>query len=429
MRATAPEKSDPMRQVRAPAERKALKVSPVDKRRKMIILSFCMVIVTLGSGMVVPIFPFYVENLGAGGRELGLLIATAATMEFIFAPAWGRFSDRRGRKPVLIIGLLGSAITMVLFGLSNELWMLFASRGLAGILTAATMPAAMAYVGDITSDEERGGGMGVIGSAMGLGVIMGPGLGGLLAANSLSTPFFVAAGLSLSALILMIIFLPESLQVEPSGSEGEFQLIKLGELREALLGPVGGLLVLSFLLSFGLSNFDSVFGIYALERFSYGPQQVGVILMLMAFITILGRGLFTGPVTRRWGEASVIGASLLAGSAGYLGLLLADGYALVLLATGFFILSRTLLKPSVLSLTSKRSIIGQGVSMGLCNSFMSLGKIIGPIWAGYAFDVDLSYPYMSGSVVLLLSFFVSSALTMREKREPHGTLNGAIRDL
>ena len=392
--------------------------SPDDNRWKMLILSFCLVVVTLGSGMIIPIFPFYVENLGAGGRELGLLIATAATMEFIFAPAWGRLSDRRGRKPVLIIGLLGSAITMLLFGLSTELWMLFASRGLAGILTAATMPAAMAYVGDITSDEERGGGMGVIGSAMGLGVIMGPGLGGLLAEKSLSTPFFIAAGLSMAALLLMILFLPESKKVEPVESTEKVQLIRLGELKEALLGPVGGLLVLSFLLSFGLSNFDSVFGIYALERFGYGPQQVGVLMMVMALVTILGRGLLTGPATRRWGEISVIGASLLAGSVGYLGLLMADGYALVLLATGFFILSRTLLKPSVLSLTSKRSNIGHGVSMGLCNSFMSLGKIVGPIWAGYAFDINLSYPYISGSVVLLLSFFFNSALTMREKREP-----------
>ncbi len=406
-----------MGQVRAPSEGKAME-SPDDNRRKMLILSFCLVVVTLGSGMIIPIFPFYVENLGAGGRELGLLIATAATMEFIFAPAWGRLSDRRGRKPVLIIGLLGSAITMLFFGLSTELWMLFASRGLAGILTAATMPAAMAYVGDITSDEERGGGMGVIGSAMGLGVIMGPGLGGLLAEKSLSTPFFIAAGLSLAALLLMILFLPESKKVEPVESTEKVQLIRLGELKEALLGPVGGLLVLSFLLSFGLSNFDSVFGIYALERFGYGPQQVGVLMMVMALVTILGRGLLTGPATRRWGEISVIGASLLAGSVGYLGLLMADGYALVLLATGFFILSRTLLKPSVLSLTSKRSNIGHGVSMGLCNSFMSLGKIVGPIWAGYAFDINLSYPYISGSVVLLLSFFFNSALTMREKREP-----------
>jgi DHA1 family multidrug resistance protein-like MFS transporter len=406
-----------MSRIGTPAEGKAME-GPDGNRRKMLILSLCLVVVTLGSGMIIPIFPFFVENLGAGGRELGLLLATAATMEFIFAPAWGRLSDRRGRKPVLIVGLLGSAIIMLLFGLSTELWMLFASRGLAGVLTAATIPAAMAYIGDITSDEERGGGMGVIGSAMGLGVIMGPGLGGLLAEKSLSTPFFIAAGLSLAALFIMIMFLPESKKVEPVESTEKVQLIRLGELKEALLGPVGGLLALSFLLSFGLSNFDSVFGIYALERFGYGPQQVGVLMMVMALVTILGKGLLTGPATRRWGETSVIGASLLAGSVGYLGLLMADGYALVLLTTGFFILSRTLLKPSVLSLTSKRSNIGHGVSMGLCNSFMSLGKIVGPIWAGYAFDIDLSYPYIGGSVILLLSFVFNSALTMREKREP-----------
>lgn len=383
-------------------------------RWSIFILSFALVVITLGSGMVIPIFPFYIERLGGGGRELGLLIATAAFMEFIFAPLWGSISDRTGRKPILIIGVVGNALSMVLFGLSTELWMLFAARGLAGVLSSATMPTSMAYVGDVTSDEDRGSGMGILGSAMGLGVILGPGLGGLLATGSLSTPFFIAAGLSICSFLFVALLLPESLQGSQLRSDVKIQMVRLGELWSVLFSPTGGLFFIGFLLSFGLSNFDSIFGLYALEKFGYGPQRVGTILMVMAIVTTVGKGLLTGPTTRRLGEAAVIKLSMLAGSIGFVVLLMANTYIAVLLATGFFILSRTLLRPSVLSLTSKQTTLGQGVAMGMCNSFMSLGRIAGPLWAGFVFDIDLKYPYISGSAILFIGFLISLVWGLRD---------------
>ena len=120
--------------------------------KSIFILSFTLVVVMLGFGMVIPIFPFYIDKLGAGGSELGLLVATAAVLEFLCAPIWGSISDRAGRKPVLMIGLVGYAVSLVLFGLSTKLWMLFASRALSGLLSAATYPTALAYVGDSTSE-------------------------------------------------------------------------------------------------------------------------------------------------------------------------------------------------------------------------------------------------------------------------------------
>ena len=107
-------------------------------RRNLAILFFTLVVVMLGFGIIIPIMPFYVESFGAGGRELGLLMATFATMQFIFAPIWGQLSDRYGRKPILIVGVLGNAVTQLLFGLSTELWMLFAARALSGVLSAAS---------------------------------------------------------------------------------------------------------------------------------------------------------------------------------------------------------------------------------------------------------------------------------------------------
>jgi DHA1 family multidrug resistance protein-like MFS transporter len=389
-------------------------------RRQIAILSLTLAVVMLGFGMVIPIFPFFIEELGGAGAEMGLLAATAALTELIFGPVWGSVSDRTGRKPVLVLGLFGYAISLVLFGLSTQLWMFFVTRALSGILSAATLSTAMAYIGDSTSDEDRGGGMGVLGAAMGLGVIAGPGLGGLLAGDALARPFFVGAGLSLVALLLVLLLLPESLPAEarrhlqvrgqqespaearrPPGGSGD----RVGDMWRALFSPIGILLLMMFLVSFGLSNFEAVFGLYALEKFGYGPERVGVILMVVGIVTTAGK-IFTGPLTRRWGDAAVIKASLLTGSLGFGVLLLANSYPSILLATGFFVLSKTFLRPAVLSLISKLTTMGQGVAMGLSNSFMSLGRIVGPIWAGFAFDLNVDYPYLSGSAILFVGFLI-----------------------
>jgi len=377
------------------------------KKKEFLILSFALMVVMFGFGMVIPIFPFYINHLGAGGSELGLLVASAALLEFLFGPLWGSVSDRIGRKPVLMVGLFGYAVSTFLFGISTRLWMLFAARALSGVLSSATITAAMAYVSDITGEESRGEGMGKIGAAMALGVMLGPGLGGMLAEGSLSRPFFIAAGLALLSLLFTAIFLPES--YPRTGKTGE-KITLLPDLKstlQAARGPAGTLFLLVALFSFALTNFESVFGLYALEKFSYGPERVGVILMVVALVSTIGKATLTGPVTRRWGEPATIQASLLAGSAGFLVLLVAWNYPTLLAATGFFILSKTLLRPAALALISKRAGKDQGAAMGLGNSFMSLGRILGPIWAGLAFDLENYLPYLSGSLLMLGGFLVS----------------------
>jgi DHA1 family multidrug resistance protein-like MFS transporter len=390
-------------------------------RKQILILSFSLVVVMLGFGMVMPVFPFYIEQMGASGSHLGLLVATSSFLEFFFGPIWGGVSDRVGRKPVLLLGMVGYALSMLLFGLATELWMLFASRALSGILSSAALSTSLAYVGDSTSEEDRGGGMGVLGAAMAFGVILGPGIGGWLAGDSLSTPFFFSAGLSLLALLLILFLLPESLPAEARAEGGgAVRTVQLGELRRALLGPLGVLLLMVTLFSFALTNFEAVFGLYALEKYGYGPERVGTILMVVAVVSTVGKGALTGPTTKRWGEAAVIKASALAGSVGFLVLLLADSYPTILLATGFFILSKTLLRPAAFALVSKRAAGGQGAAMGLSNSFMSLGRIVGPVWAGFIFDVNVDYPYLSGSLIMFIGFLASLLWIRQEAPERAG---------
>ncbi len=376
-------------------------------RKNIAILAFTLIVVMLGYGLIIPMFPFYIEKLGASGSELGLLVSISALLELVFGPVWGNISDRTGRKPILLLGVFGYALSSLLFGLSTQVWMLFASRALSGVLSSAVSATALAYISDSTAAEERGWGMGMMGAAMGLGLILGPAAGGWLGANSLSLPFFVAAGMSLVALVLGAMLLPESLPAEARQREGKLKTVQFKALWLALFGPVGLLLFMLFLVSFGLTNFESIFGLYAAQVLDYGPERVGTILAVVGLTSTLGKAILIGPLTQWWGEAPIIKVSLAASSVAFIVLLLAKSYPGVLAATGVFILSKTLLRTVIMSLTSKRTTLGQGTAMGLCNSFMSLGRVVGPMWAGFIFDVNVTYPYLSGAVIMAVGFVIS----------------------
>lgn len=306
-----------------------------------------------------------------------------------------------------MVGMLGYGLSMGLFGLSTELWMLFASRALSGVLSAATLATAMAYIGDSTGDKDRAGGMGALGGAAGLGIILGPGLGGWLAGDSLATPFFIAAAMSVASMILIVLLLPESLPPEARVVHGKIGLVDFRELRGALRSPIAGLLLLVFIGTIGTSNFEAIFSLYALDVLGYGPERVGMILTVVGGVSVIGRGLLTGLATRWWGETAVIKGALLAGAVAFLLLLLAETQVAVLLTTGLFVLITAFFRPAVHSLTSQRATVGQGAAMGLSNAFVSLGRVVGPIWAGAIYDLNTSYPYLSGAVILFIAFLLS----------------------
>lgn len=371
------------------------------------ILFFTMVVVMLGFGIIIPLLPFYIESFGAGGMALGALMSIYGVLQFIFAPIWGSLSDRYGRKRILMIGILGNALSQLLFGLSSALWMLFAARALAGILSSATLPTAQAFIGDTTSEKDRSKGMGIIGAAMGVGMILGPGLGGLLARGSLATPFFVASALSMLALLGVALFLPEPERQIVSTPPAAAAQPRLQAMARALRGPLAVLFAMAFLLTFGLTNFEAVFGLYAEHLLDYTPGQVGLTLSVIGLISALMQGVVTGPATRRLGEVRIIRLALLGSGLGFLLMLLPRSTPGVLLTTGFFAFSNAMLNPSVSALISQRTRDGQGVTLGLSNSFQSLGRVFGPLWAGSIFDLRYYAPYLSGALIMLLGLGVA----------------------
>jgi len=434
-------------------------MSRVSNRKNITLLALTLAVVMLGFGVVIPVFPFYIQSMDASGDELGLLIAISPLMQLICAPIWGNISDRIGRKPVLMAGILGYGLSMLFFGLATQLWMLYVIRGLGAILSAATLPTTNAYVGDSTDERGRSGAMGVLGAATGLGMMLGPALGGWLAAGSLATPFFITAAFCLLTLVLIAALLPESLPAsaraiaadsrnrafrrslglatkpaEASNPEiGQVRTLwrrnrafrrslrlsrkpaeasspEFGRIRtlwQALFGPIGVLLLLTALASFGFANFQGVFGLYGMQKFGFGAAEVGWIMTAVAVVAAAGQGALTGPLSKRWGDVAVMRASLLLSAVTFVLLLLADSFWTALAATALFVLPNSLVRVALTSLTSQQAEVGQGVAMGLSHAFMSLGRIIGPLLAGVLFDLDLRLPYLVGAGAMVVGFGIS----------------------
>ncbi len=253
--------------------------------------------------------------------------------------------------------------------------------------------------------------MGQLGAAVGLGVVLGPMLGGLLSSDSLSLPFFIGSGLALVALVLVYLLLPEthpSQAKTPSAASPKAESFwRWQALKPVMLSPAGMLMLLVFIMSFGMTNFQNIAGLYVVEKFQFDTRQVGAIWMVIGGVMLLGQGVLTGLLTKRIGEVMVIRLALLFGSFGFAALLLANGFIPILVTCGFFMLAIALIGPA---LNAYLSVFGgehQGALMGLNMAFASLGRVFGPLWAGFIFDVNISYPFASGAVILFIGFVFS----------------------
>jgi DHA1 family multidrug resistance protein-like MFS transporter len=219
--------------------------------------------------------------------------------------------------------------------------------------------------------------------------------------------------------LLVLAILPETLPKEQRVQGG--RKVRGPQFRvmwAALFGPVGFLLFLAFLVNFGLANFEGIFGLYTRARYNFGPSDVGTVMVVVGVISVIIQGVVTGPATRRLGEVNLILLSLVGSALGFALMLVARDYAAVLLTVGFFVFSNAMLRPVIASLTSKMTQGGQGMALGLNNSFQSLGRVVGPLWAGTLFDVNISLPYSSAAVVMLISFVLGMVWLRR----------GAMRD-
>src|SRR3954468_11081485 len=281
------------------------------QQASMPILFLIVFVDLVGFGLIIPLLPFYAERFGASPQVVTILLAIFSLMSMISAPLWGRISDRIGRRPVLMASMLAAAFAYLWLGFASELWMLFAARAFAGVC-AGNIAAAQAYIADVTPPEKRAKGMGMIGAAFGLGFIIGPVLGGVIAGGDvatadLATPCLIAAGLSFAAFLGVVLLLPESLaQPAQAARRG-----RIAAAQAALSRPgLGRLLLVFFLVILAFSGMETVFAWWAIAQFGWGPRPTGFVFFYVGLLSAAMQGGLIGPLTRRLGEERLLLAGL-----------------------------------------------------------------------------------------------------------------------
>ncbi len=366
----------------------------------------------IGFGIVIPLVPLYAEEFGASVVEIGFLTASYALMQLIFAPIWGRVSDRFGRRPVILGSLLGSAAAWLMFGFAPALWVLFLARILDGI-SGASYAAAQAYVADITTDEERVRGMGLIGAAFGLGFIIGPAIGGLFAAIDPRAPFILAAAAALANFALAWKRLPES---RPKGSrEGARQARWTALARAVASRDYGPLIWISFLGGLGFVAMESVFSLFGNRRFGFGLTETGLVFVFIGVFAAIVQGGLVHRLTVRLGEWTVLRAGLWLTAASLIALGFTTQLWLLFPVLAVVALGSGLTFPTVNAIVSQRAPDDdQGGILGVLASAGGLSRLIAPIAATVLFqEVGVGSPLVIGGLLFVACGIIAATPLVR----------------
>lgn len=376
-----------------------------------------MFIHLLGFGIIIPLLPYYAESYGASGLTVGLLTTSFSIMQFLFAPIWGRLSDRIGRRPVLIGSLLLTSGSYVVFALAGSLPILFLSRMLAGF-AGGTISTAQAYIADTTTPAERTKGMGLIGAAFGMGFIFGPAMGGILSRWGYAVPAYAAAGLALGAAALAFAKLRESITPGTRTSKAELRR-GAAPLLHAIRRPVvGTVLLLFFTTTICFSGMEAILALFCEHRYDWGPSRIGY---LFAYVGILSAGLqmgLVGTLARRFGERALVRTGLMLMGISFALAGLAPPVAIFLLAMGGIALASGLTTPSLSGLVSTATAADeQGGILGIYQSLGSLARAIGPFLGGLAFDrIAHGAPLWIAGAVLVMAGVAAASLPSRANR-------------
>ncbi|HEY8902076.1 MAG TPA: MFS transporter [Chthoniobacterales bacterium] len=359
------------------------------KRAQLGTIFLTILIDMIGFGIVIPVLPLYAEHYHATPEQNGLLVAIFSLAQFICAPLWGKLSDRIGRKPVLLISISATAVGFILMGVARDLTLLFLARALAGA-AGGNIGTAQAYIADISAPEERAKRMGLIGAAIGVGFMFGPAIGGWVGHYSYQAPMFVAAGLAIVNVVLVVLTLPESLPKERRGIQKRSSVFEVLEHcnRRVYLSVTSAY----FLLTTGFSLMTFVYALFMAHRFNIGPAGTGNLLALVGFVGVLIQGGLIGRLVKRSGEArlATVGAVVLAAS--LVALSLASGMGMVIFASIGLAIGNSLIMPTLTSLAS-RSVDShwQGRGLGLVQSGGALARWVGPAIGGWLLAMDVGH--------------------------------------
>ncbi len=363
----------------------------------------------LGFGILLPLLPFYAERYTSNAIIITSLVSVFSLMQFIFAPILGHLSDKYGRKPLLIISQLGSAIGYLILAFANSIYMIFLSRVIDGI-TGGNISIAEAYIADISGKEERRKSMGLIGLAMGLGFILGPVIGGVLGSINIMLPGLFAASLSFVASVLVGSRLKESLKKSHSEKYDFIHMFNVLKVKN-----IGTIMVVGFLIVLSFTGFMSIFALFAQKIFGYGERENGFLFAYLGIISLFVQGFIIRKLSNTFPDRIVTICSIAMMSVGYILLIMIPSvsvkFILLMFGLGFVGMGFSLFNPSIRSILTK-NVEQFGKYLGYLASYSSLARFIGPVFAGFFFEKISPIASIQFSLIL---FIISIVLMINMK--------------
>lgn len=383
-------------------------------RSKLAIVALMLITTFIGFGIIIPVLPQVVSDIDPDAANLhtGLMLTLYSLVSFVVSPLWGSLSGRVGRRPVIMIGVAGFCLSFLLFGLAGDnLTLMYASRLIGGLFSGAVTACIVAYVADITTDEDRTKGMAVVGMSIGLGFTFGPFVGGVLSRISLSAPFFAAAGLALVTLLAAWAKLTESLTPEQRAKTAAAPKVSRWT---AFQGPLKNLYVLAFFVTFSLAILEATMQLFGMERFEVTPYKVGIMFFFCGLAGALVQGGIVRRYVRKGREGAFIAAGLVLSAIGFFLLLTADNWIAATAYLCIFGIGNSLTRPCVTSLITQKTTVEQGVASGLSSSMDSLGRIAGPLLGTLLLGVYDWLPYVVSGVISLLAIGLLARFRMAD---------------
>jgi DHA1 family tetracycline resistance protein-like MFS transporter len=380
----------------------------MERRKEFLTISVIMLTEILGWSLILPFLPYYALEFGASPLVVGLLISTFSVFQFISAPIIGKLSDRYGRKPLLILSQFSTFLGFMILGFANSLFMIFLSRVVDGLL-GSNMTLSNAYVTDITKGKERAKAFGYLGAIFGLGFFIGPAIGGFLALISYALPSFLAAGMSLITIFLIFFFLEETIEVEKKVKlkASDFfpmkdfvQGVKAKELRAIFLE--------FFIYLVGFTVVTSSLALYVDAQLGLGPEQVGLLLMIIGGVRIIFQMTLLPKLINRFDERPLIVIGMTLVTVSMFSLYFVQSISMMYVCVALFSIGAGITRPMVVSVISKKSgEKSRGKVMGVADSLGSIARIISPLIGGYM--IESFYP---GTLGLVASLFVIFAVAL-----------------